>query len=153
MIKPNTNHTGELGVGDVRDIPEDDLSQSRLGEDCLFFVSARTNKRHDHQGQGHVEERRETASAGDLKSVNCRAPLDAMHYWVYSWISGPIRLAGWRSRVTECVATASSKEVMMMSFLTLLFVLAETKKGSQAPYTFRKVRTIRDCLDGLALMI
>jgi hypothetical protein len=27
------------------------------------------------------------------------------------------------------------------------------KNRSQAPYTFRKVRTIRGCLEGLALMI
>jgi hypothetical protein len=35
----------------------------------------------------------------------------------------------------------------------LLFFLAETKNRSQAPYTFRTVRTIRGCLEGLALMI
>ena len=35
----------------------------------------------------------------------------------------------------------------------LLFVLAETKIRSQTSYTFRNVRTIRGCLEGLALMI
>jgi hypothetical protein len=43
--------------------------------------------------------------------------------------------------------------MMMMMMMMSLFVLAETKNRSQAPYTFRKVRTIRGCSEGLALMI
>ena len=55
---------------------------------------------------------------------------------------------GWKVQQIVVVDEADVR-MMMMS----LFVLAETKNRSQTPYTFRKVRTIRDCLEGLALMI
>jgi hypothetical protein len=48
----------------------------------------------------------------------------------------------------ECSLYVSNKQ----RWWCLLFVLAETKNRSKAPYTFRKVRTIRGCLEGLALM-
>jgi hypothetical protein len=42
--------------------------------------------------------------------------------------------------------------VMMMSFICFCRN-KKAKNRSQAPYTLRKVRTIRGCLEGLALMI
>ncbi len=38
----------------------------------------------------------------------------------------------------------------MMMMFQVLYVLAETKNRSRSPYTFRKVRTLRGCLEVLA---